>query len=109
MPPLCATVRDVDDGIFPGHERGERADFVEIDLRMVAETALHGAARIIVLDTVADISGELAAVEFDGNFDLYFATGRDQQPPHVFGKVDMIGGPFEVEPRGVESTHQEDL
>ena len=70
---LGAAVGNVHDGGLPGHQRGQRADLVEVDLVMVAEAALHRPAGVIVLHAVADERRQLAVVHFDGNLDLHLA------------------------------------
>ena len=104
--PFGAAVGKIDDGRFPGHQRRQRTDFVQIDLRMVAQAALHRPARIVVLHPVADERGQFAVVQLDGNFHLHFAARNQQQPPHVVGQIHLIGGPIEIQPRGVESAHE---
>ena len=71
---LGAAVGQIDDGRFPGHERGQGADFVEIDFGVIAQAALHGAAGVVVLHAVADEGFEAAVVHLDGNLHLDLAA-----------------------------------
>ena len=50
---LGAAERDVDDGALPGHPGGQRLAVVEIDVGVVADAALAGAARVVVDDPIA--------------------------------------------------------
>ena len=48
---LGATEGNVDDGAFPGHPGGERFDFVESDVGMIANSTFAGAAHAAVLNS----------------------------------------------------------
>ena len=50
---LRAAERDVDEGALPGHPHRQRADVVEVGLRVVSQAALGRSARDVVLDAVA--------------------------------------------------------
>ena len=41
--PLGAAEGNVDHGRLPGHQRGQRADFAQVDFRVIAQPALHRA------------------------------------------------------------------
>ena len=50
-------IRDVDDGCLPGHQRCQRAHFVEVHEMVVAEPAFHRSSRSVVLNAIADPRG----------------------------------------------------
>ena len=62
---LSSAKRDIDDGGLPGHQGGQAGRFVHIDLGVIAEPALHGAARAVVLHAVAGEGGQLAVIALD--------------------------------------------
>jgi hypothetical protein len=100
-----AAVGQIDHGRFPGHQRCQRAHFVEIDLRMKPQPPLHRPPRIVVLHAVADERSQLAVVHLDRDLDLHLALGHQQQAAHIVAEVHVIGGPIEIHLRGVESAH----
>ena len=76
--PLGAAVGNVDDGRLPGHQRGQRADLVQVDLGMVAQAPLHRPAGVVVLHAIADERGDLAVVQLDGDLHRHLALGGQQ-------------------------------
>src|SRR5690606_41644700 len=56
---------NVDDRRFPGHQRGESPHLVQVDIRMVTQSPLHGSAGVVVLHAVADIGLKVATVALD--------------------------------------------
>ena len=102
---LRAAVGNIDDGRLPGHQRGQAADFVEIDFGVIAQAALHRPAGAVVLHAVADERAQLAVVHFDGNLHLHLARGRDEERAHAVGQVELVGSPVKVQFDGFEGTH----
>ena len=82
--PLRPTVGNIDHGRFPGHQRRQGSDLVEIDLRMVPQPSLHRAAGVVVLHPVADECGHLSGVELDRNLHLHLPLRGEQQAANVF-------------------------
>ena len=75
---------------------------------MIAQAPLHRPAGIVVLHAIADERGQFAVVHFDGDLHLHFPFGDDQQPPHIFGQIHLIGRAIEIELASVESSHAAD-
>src|SRR5262249_50796032 len=65
-PALCAAVRDPHYRALPGHPHGQRADLVQIYLGVVADAALRGPAREVVLHAVPGEHADVAVVHLDG-------------------------------------------
>ena len=99
---LGAAVGNVDHCGLPSHEGRQRADFVQVDLGMVAEAAFHRSAGVVVLHAIADERADLAVVHLDAICTDDFALGRQQQLPHVLAEIHAVGGPVEIQPGGVE-------
>ena len=93
---LGAAERDAGDRRLPAHQRGERPDLVEVDLRVVADAALVGAARAVVLDAEAAVHAYRAVVHAEGDLDLHLAVGGAQHRPDVVAQFEVVGG--DVEP-----------
>ena len=76
---LGAPKGHVDRGGFPGHPCGERFDFVKCDVRMVADAALAGSARHVVLHAVAGENFYLTVIHLcrDGNFQDALGSAQD--------------------------------
>ena len=72
---LGAAERDAGDRGLPGHQRGERAHLVDVDLGVEADPALVGAAGAVVLDPVAGVDVDLAVGELDRDLDGDLAVG----------------------------------
>jgi hypothetical protein len=90
---------DVDDGALPGHPGSEGADFVEGDVRGVADAAFGGAAGDGVLDPVAGEDFDGAVVHADGDVDDEFAGGVAENLPDAGVEVEFGCG--EVESSGL--------
>jgi len=81
---LRATERDADDRGLPRHELRERADLVEVDVRVVAHAALVRAARPVVLDAVPGVDVDLPVGLAHGHLHLHLAVvGRHHRPDVV--------------------------
>ena len=65
--PLGPTVRDVHNRRLPGHQRGQRTDFVQVDVGMIPQPPLHRPAGIVVLHPIAQKRADLAVVHFHGD------------------------------------------
>ena len=89
---LGAAEGDVDDGAFPGHPGSECADFVEGDIRGVADAALAGAAGDGVLHTVAGEDLDGSVVHGDGDVDDDLAGGVTEDLPDAWVEVEVAGG-----------------
>ena len=76
-------VRNIDDGSFPRHQRGESEHFIGVDFVVVAKPAFHGSAGAVVLHAVPDICGDLSIIAADGHLNFDFAFGCDQQVFHA--------------------------
>ena len=100
-----AAVGNVHHGRLPGHQRGQRADLVEVDLRVIPQASFHGAAGIVVLDAISDERLHLARVEFDRNPHLHFSFCRQQEAADVIGEVELVGCPVEVDADGFAGPH----
>jgi hypothetical protein len=75
---LGAAVWDPHDGRLPGHELGQRANLVEVDLGVVADAALVRTARAVVLHAVAREDVDLAVSERHRHLHLNLAVRRTQ-------------------------------
>ena len=89
---LGAAVGDVHDRRLPGHQLGQRAHLVEVDLGVEADAALVGPARAVVLDAVAGEDVDLAVAEPDRDLNLDLAVGGAQHRGDVVGQVEPLGG-----------------
>ena len=78
---LAAAERDVRDGALPCHPRGERGDFVERHVRVVADAALGRSERDVVLHAVAGEDLDLAVVHLDRAGDGDLALGMREDFP----------------------------
>ena len=94
--------------VFQRHERGQAADFVEIDVVVKPQAALHRAARVVVLHAVADVGGEVAVVQLDRDLDLDLALRHGEHPPHAVGEIELIGRAVEVVKSGLVGIHGEE-
>jgi hypothetical protein len=103
--PLRAAVRQIDDGCLPGHQRRQRADFIQVDVVMIAQATLHRPAGVVVLHAVADERLQPAVVHLDGNLHLHFPLGRQQQLAERLRQLQPIGRPFKIEPRRFKGFH----
>ena len=76
---LAAAERHVRDGALPRHPGGQRRDFVERDVGVIADAALGRAERDVVLHAVAGEDLDLAVVHLDraGDGDLPLGMRED--------------------------------
>ena len=102
---LGAAERDPGDRGLPGHQRGERAHLVDVDLGVEADAALVGAAGAVVLDAVAGEDVDLAVGELDRDLDGDLAVGRPEDDPDVVGELQAVGRHVEVVADDVEVRH----
>ena len=89
---LGAAERKVQQGVFPRHQGGEGADFVEIGKGVVADATLVGASGSVMLDPVAVENLDGAVVHADGHLDSKFAPGAAEHLPQPVGQVEAISG-----------------
>ena len=94
-PALGAPVGDAGDRGLPGHQGGERAHLVEVDLGVEADASLVGAARAVVLDAVAGEDVDLPVAELDGHLNLHLAVGRAEHRRDVVAEPEPVRGPVE--------------
>ena len=76
---LGAAERQVGERGLPGHRRGQGADPVEVDLGVVAQAALVGAARAVVLHPVGREDPQAAVVHPHRHLGGDLAVGAGQQ------------------------------
>ena len=50
-----------------------------------------------MLYAIPDVGDELAVVHFNGDLNLHFPFGSEQQPPHIFREVQFVGAAAEIE------------
>jgi hypothetical protein len=93
---LSAPERDAGDGGLPGHQRGERANLVDVDLGVEADAALIGAAGAVVLDPVAGVDMDLAVGQLHRDLDGDLAVGGPEDDANVVGEAQVVGGDVEV-------------
>ena len=99
---LGASERDPGDGRLPGHQRGQRADLVDVDLGVEADAALVRAAGAVVLDPVAGEDVGLAVGELDGDLDRDLAVRGPEHDPQVVRQLQVVRGDLEVVADDVE-------
>ena len=99
---LGAAERDPGDRRLPGHQRGQRAHLVDVDLRVEADPALVGAAGAVVLDPVAGEDVRLAVRQLDRDLDGDLAIGGPEDDPEVVGEPEVVGREVEVVADDVE-------
>ena len=75
---LCPAVGKVNHSRFPSHERGEGANFIEIDFMVISEASLHWASIIVVLHSETDQRFQTAVVHFYRDLYADLAARRDQ-------------------------------
>ena len=95
-PALAAAERDVRDGALPRHPAGERRHFVERDARVVAEAALRGAERDVVLHPVAGEDLDLAVVHLHRATDGDLSLGVGEDLPDAGVEIENAGGDVEL-------------
>ena len=89
---LAAAERDADQRGLPGHEAGERADVVDVDVGVVAQAALVGAKRVVVLDAVADVVAQRPVVLGDEQLDAQLARRRHQRDARRLSQLEDVEG-----------------
>ena len=99
---LGAAEGDAGDGGLPGHQRGERADLVDVDLGVEADAALVRAAGAVVLDAVAGVDVGLAVGELDRDLNGDLAVRGPEDDADVVGELEVVGGDVEVVADDVE-------
>jgi hypothetical protein len=82
-PALRAAERHAGDRGLPGHQGGEGADLVEIDIWVVADAALVGAAAAVVLDAVAGVDVDPSVGPAHRDLHLHLAVGGDHDGADV--------------------------
>ena len=94
-PPLAPPKGMLDDRRLPGHQLGERAHLVEVDLGVEADAALVGPARAVVLHAVAGEDVDLPVGELDRDLHLDLAVGGAQHGGDVVAQAQPLGGQAE--------------
>ena len=72
---------EIDQGIFPGLEHGQRHDFIAVDGGVEADAAFEGAACVVVLGAIAGEDLDVAIVHLDGAGDGEYTLGRREKFP----------------------------
>jgi hypothetical protein len=93
---LAATERHADDGAFPGHPHRQGLDLVEVDVLVVPDAALRGAARKIVLDAVAGEDLDLAVVHLHREVDYEGSLRFPQHLAQAGRKLQAFGRQIEL-------------
>jgi len=93
---LGASEGDVHESRLPRHDGREAEHFVVVRIRVVADPALAGSARAVVLDAVAGEHLDAAVVHAHRHFHLDLAERMHQDVPHVLLEVDQVGGTLEL-------------
>ena len=93
---LGAPERDVGNGRLPGHQRGERADLVDVHLRVEPDAALVRAAGAVVLDPVAGEDVDLAVRALDRDLDRDLAVRGPEDDANVVRQLQVVGRLVEV-------------
>ena len=89
-PALRAAVGNSDHRAFPGHPHGERLDLVQRDRRVVANAALAGPARRVVLHAVAGEDLHDTVGHPHGEVNSQLSLSRAEDPPHVRIEVKLV-------------------
>ena len=100
-----AAVGNVDNRRLPRHQGCQPPHLLQVDLRMVTQASLHRAPGVVVLHAIADVGEEFSGVEFHRNLHLHLAAGGEEQLPHVGGEIELVGGPVEIDSRGITRSH----
>src|SRR5262249_51242920 len=93
---LATAVRNANGGAFPCHPRGERADLVKRNLRMIAYSAFGRPAGDVVLHAVALEDPYRAVIHFDRDRDDELPLGIRQNRAKAFVEPDQIGSQVEL-------------
>ena len=59
-------------------------------MRVVSQPTFHWSAGVIVLNSIADESGNSSRIKFYGDLDLYFSLRCKEQLPHIFVQFELI-------------------
>src|SRR5205085_10460814 len=92
---LGAAKRHIDHSAFPRHPGGERAYFVERDVRCVADSAFGWPTSEVVLHAIAFEDLYAAGVHFGGNVDLQLAVRNAQDGVQIRIEVEQLCGAIE--------------
>jgi hypothetical protein len=90
---------------LPGHEAGERAHLVDVDLGVVAQPALERPARVVVLHAVADEVADGAVVAAQRELDPQLAAGGHQDALHVLVDAEDLEGLLQEVLGGLVGVH----
>ena len=89
---LGAAERNVHHRALPRHPARQRADFVEVHVGPVAQSALGRAARNGVLHAVSGEDFEVPVVHLHRDMNNNFAARTTQNLPQSFIKIQLMGG-----------------
>src|SRR4029453_16408868 len=84
---------------------GEGADLVDVDLGVIANAALVGTPRAVVLDPVPREGVDLAVRELHRDLDGDLAVRRPEDGADVVGKLEALDGTVEVVTDDVQVRH----
>ena len=99
---LAAAERDVRHGALPGHPGGERRDFVEADVGMVANPTLGRPERDVVLHAIPREDFDLAVVHLNRTRDDDLALGVREDLPDTGVEPQQSRRSIELLEHGVE-------
>ncbi len=106
---LRAAVRQIDHGRLPSHQAGQRSNFVEVYIRMVSQTALHGTASVIVLNAVSDERLDAAIVHLARHLNRHLALRSTHQTAQPIGQRKLICSLGKVKLGGFAGFHVQGL
>src|SRR5690606_28174739 len=107
--PFGAAVGHVHEGRLPGHEARQGAHLVEVDLRMITQSAFVGATGVVVLDAIAAEVADAAVIHLDVQLDAQLPLRGDQQSAVRLSKPKQIEGTVYVEVRRLISSMHPDF
>src|SRR5690606_17720122 len=87
---LGAAVGHVDERRLPGNQAGEGANLVQIDVGVVAQAALEGAAGVVVLDAVAAEVADGTIIHLDDELHFELPFGGDQEFSISLGQAQQV-------------------
>ena len=87
---LAATERDTHHGALPGHPHGEGLDLVQVDVLVVPEATLGGAAHDVVMHPIAREDAHRAVVHLHREVALELPLGLPQDQAHAGIKVEQL-------------------
>ena len=99
---LGAAEGNAGDRGLPGHQRGQRAHLVDVDLGVEADAALVGAPGAVVLDPIPGEDVDLAVGELHRDLHGDLAVRGPEHDPEVVGELQAVGGDLEVVADDVE-------